>query len=68
MSRRPIISSTWYFFQQTLLEVLRESASCFGEQYRDLLLLYLHQMLDENNSSQQVQTAVQQYIIVHDSM
>ena len=37
------------------------SASCFGEQYRDLLL-YLPQMLDEKNSNQQVHTAVQQYI------
>ena len=37
------------------------SASCFGEQYRDLLL-YLHQKLDENNCNQQVQTDVQQYI------
>ena len=40
------------------------SASCFGEQYRDLLLLYfdLHQKLDENNSSQQAQIAVEQFI------
>ena len=38
------------------------SASCFGEQYRDLLL-YLHQRLDEHNSNQKVHTAVQQYII-----
>ena len=37
------------------------SVSCFGEKYRDLLL-YLPQKLDENNSSQQVHTAVQQYI------
>ena len=37
------------------------SASCFGGQYRDLLL-YLHHKLDENNSNQQVNTAVQQYI------
>ena len=37
------------------------SASCFSEQYRDLLL-YLPQMLDEKNSNQQVHTAVQQYI------
>ena len=37
------------------------SASCFSEQYRDLLLLYLHQKLDENNSYQQVHTAAQQY-------
>ena len=37
------------------------SVSCFGEKYRDLLL-YLHQKLDENNSNQQVHTAVQQYI------
>ena len=29
---------------------------CFGDQYKNLML-YLHQKLDENNSSQQVQTA-----------
>ena len=38
------------------------STSCFGEQNKDLLLLYLHQELDENNSNQQVHTAVQKYI------
>ena len=45
--------------QQTLLEALvvtGASASCFGEQYRDLLL-YLHQKLNKNNSNQQIQTA-----------
>ena len=31
----------------------RGSASCLGEQYRDLLL-YLYQKLDENNINQQV--------------
>ena len=51
------------FYQQTLLEPLTmtgASASCFGEQYRDLP--YLHQNLDENNSTQQVKTAVQQHV------
>ena len=64
MIRRSIISNTWCFSQQTLLEALvvtGGSASRFGEQYRDLPL-YLHQKLDENNSNQQVHTAVQQYI------
>ena len=37
------------------------SASCLGQQYRDLLL-YLPQTLDENNSNQQIHTAVQKYI------
>ena len=54
------------FSQHTLLEALivrGGSASYFGEQQRDLLLLYLYQKLDENNSSnQQVHIAVQQYI------
>ena len=54
------------FPQQTLLEasiVTGASASCFGEQYR-ALLLYLHQTLDESTSNQQVQTTtVQQYNI-----
>ena len=66
MIRMSIISNTWYFSQQTLLEALivtGGSASCFSEQYRDLLL-YLHQKLDGNNSNQQVHTAVQQYISV----
>ena len=53
------------FSRQTLLEALivtGASAFCFGEQYRDLPLLYLHQKLDENNiNEQEVQTAVQQY-------
>ena len=65
MVRRPFISYTWYFSQQTLLEALIVSGGStfyFGEQYRDLLL-DLYQKLDENNSSnQQVYTAVQQYI------
>ena len=64
MITRPTISNTWCFSQQTLLEALivtGGSASRFGEQYRDLPL-YLHQKLDENNSNQQVHTAVQQYI------
>ena len=55
------------FSQHTLLEALivrGGSASYFGEQQRDLLLLYLYQKLDENNSSnQQVHIAVQQYTI-----
>ena len=58
MVRRPIISNTWYVSRQTLLEALivtGGSVSCFGEQYRDLLL-YLHQKLDEKNSNQQVHT------------
>ena len=63
MVRRPIISNTWYFSQQTPLEALivtGGSASYFGEQERDLLL-YLYQKLDENNSSnQQVHIAVKQ--------
>ena len=40
-------------FLQTFHEALivtGASASCLGEQYRDLLLLDLHQELDENNS------------------
>ena len=41
--------------------MIRESSSCFGE-YRDLLLYLLHHKLDENNSNQQVHTAVQRYI------
>ena len=39
ISRQPIIATTWYFFQQTLLEPLTvtgASASCFGERYRDV--------------------------------
>ena len=74
MSRRLLYQMPDTFSQQTLLEALivtGASASCFGEQYHTLvicvtthrdLLLYLHQKLDENNSNQQVQTAVQQYV------
>ena len=45
--------------QETLLETLvvtGASASCFGGQYRDLLL-YLHHKVNQNNSNQQIQTA-----------
>ena len=62
------------FSQHTLLEALivtGGSPPYFGEQYRDLLLLYLYRKLDENDSSnQQVHTSVQQYNIqtVQDGM
>ena len=64
MIRGRTISNTCTFCQQIFLEawtVTGRSASCFGEEYRDLLL-YLNQKLDENNSNQQVRTGVQQYI------
>ena len=66
MIRRPTVlyQTPGTFSQQTLFEALivtGGSASCFGEQFRDLLL-YLQQKLDENNSNQQVHTAVHQNI------
>ena len=50
ISRRPIIAIGGHFSQQTLLEPLTVTgarASCFGEQYRDVL----YQNLDENNNT-----------------
>ena len=42
------------------------SASCFSEQYRHLpvLLLYLHQKLDENNSYQQVHMLYNAHVVM----
>ena len=51
MIRGPTISNTWYVFSTNS----SRSVDCDRKKY-------LHQKLDENNSNQQVHTAVQQYI------
>ena len=62
MIRGPTISNTWYFFSTNSFR----SVDCDRKKrfmFRGMdLLRYLLQRLDENNSNQQVRTALQQYI------